>query len=407
MPEKLRILFVDDEPRVLRGLRRQLDSLADDWEMVFVDSGAKALDTLRLAAHPFDAIIADMRMPGMDGATLLKAVKARHPNVIRIVLSGQADKAAVLRTVGLAHQYLSKPCDTETLKSTLRRARTLRDLLTANELKELISQLSTLPSLPALYYELLAELESPEASIKAVGQIIARDLGMTAKMLQLVNSAFFGLPQRISDPVQATILLGLDMVRSLALSAQVFSHFDRVALKGITLDALWEHSLAVSALAGQIAETEGAERYVIGCALTAGSLHDVGKLVLAANLPDKYAAALDLMAAQEIDLGQAERSLFGATHAEVGAYLLGLWGLSDPIVEAVAYHHQPSKGPDQEFTPLTAVHVANVLAHQLLTPTSPPGTTEFDTGYLSRLGLIERLPIWRNVCRKLAEGKEK
>jgi HD-like signal output (HDOD) protein len=159
----------------------------------------------------------------------------------------------------------------------------------------------------------------------------------------------------------------------------------------------------VGIFAGQIAEAEELESYLIDCALTAGILHDVGKLVLAANLPAQYNLVLKSAMDREVWLPEAERKIFGATHAEVGAYLMGLWGLSDHIVEALVYHHYPAKSLAKAFSPLTAVHIANALAHELY----PDGSAELNAAiaadYLADLGLTERLPVWRSICQEEVE----
>ena len=183
-----RILFVDDEPNLLEGLGRMLRPLRHTWGIDFARNGPEALDLL--ARTPFNVIVSDMRMPGMDGAQLLAEVRDRHPTIVRIVLSGQCDREALLRSVRVAHQCLTKPCDVETLRSTVTRACALRDLLENDKLQRLVSRLKSVPSLPDLYHQVMEELESPEPSIQKVGQIIAQDAGMTAKTLQTVNSAF-------------------------------------------------------------------------------------------------------------------------------------------------------------------------------------------------------------------------
>ena len=143
------VLFVDDQPQVLRGLRRTLDCMEEEWDMEFVDSGQEALDIM--AQKPFDVMVTDMHMPGMDGAQLLERVSQDYANTIRIVLSGQANEEAVFRAVQPMHQYLSKPCDAQTLQDTIERALAMQELLAESSLKQLVSQLSSLPSLPSLY----------------------------------------------------------------------------------------------------------------------------------------------------------------------------------------------------------------------------------------------------------------
>jgi HD-like signal output (HDOD) protein len=398
-----RILFVDDEPRVLDGLRRMLRPMSKEWEMAFAQSGPEALDTL--AERSFDVVVSDMRMPGMDGGQLLTEVMRRHPETVRIVLSGHSDKQMILRSVGPAHQYLAKPCDPELLKLVIARAYALRDVLSEVALREAISQIESLPSLPQLYVELVNELQSPDASVKKVGEIIRKDVGMTAKVLQLVNSAFFGLRRHVSDPAQAAGLLGLDTIQALVLSVQAFSQFDDAGAAGLCLDTLWNHSMATGALARDICAAEGSEARESDHALMAGLLHDAGKLILAANLPERYRQVITLMRDAPVAQWEAERQVFGTTHAEVGAYLLGLWGLPNPIVEALAFHHRPSECMETSFAPLTAVHVADAVEHEAHAAMDGRDVSRLDTDYLERIGLAERLPAWRELHQAvLQEG---
>jgi putative nucleotidyltransferase with HDIG domain len=366
----------------------------DHWEMAFVESGSAALDAFHLARQPFDVIVTDMRMPGMDGVELLK-------QIIRLILSGYGDKETTLRTVGLTHQYLSKPCDQETLKATLIHAYVLRDLLATDELKKLIAQMESLPSLPSLHTELMRELQSPDASIKEVGRIIFQDIGMTARILQLVNSPFFGLRRQISDPGQAVVLLGLETVKDLVFSIQVFAQFNPTRLSKAWLNSLQEHSLLVGTFARRIAEIEQVEKWWVDYAVTAGLLHDVGKLILATNLPEQYEATLAEAAEPGANLLEIERERFKATHAEVGAYLLGLWGLPDPVVEALAFHHIPMKKAPKRFSPLTAVHVANAMAHQFQPGGRIDAIVDVDAAYLAELGLEQRVPLWLKSCQEI------
>jgi HD-like signal output (HDOD) protein/ActR/RegA family two-component response regulator len=395
---KKRILFVDDEVNVLQGLRRMLNPMRHEWDMVFAESGQEALALL--AQTPCDVIVSDMRMPGMDGTQLLTQVMERFPLTVRIILSGYADSSMVLKAVGPVHQYLAKPCDAATLQVTVARACALRSLLADPTLQGLVAGMQTLPSLPTLYLEVLETVQDPRGTLERLGEIMSRDIGMTAKMLQLVNSAFFGLRRHVSSPVEAVKLLGLDTIKALVLSLQIFSRFDQKQEGAFSLDVLWQHSLATSTCAKRIAQEEQQERHVADHAFMAGLLHDVGKLVLAANLPELYRAALVQVQEQGTTEWEAERALLGTTHAEVGAYLLGLWGLPDPIVEALAFHHYPSACPDQRFSPLTAVHIANALVHTEDSTEAGGSLAALDSAYVAQLGLSERLATWRpQPCR--------
>jgi len=390
---KKRILFVDDEIRILDGIRRMLHCMRHEWELEFATSGAQALDMLQ--EKPFDVIVSDMRMPAMTGDELLREVRKRYPRVVRVALSGQTSKESVLRSVGPIHQYLPKPCDAEILKSTLARTYQMRSLLQVEKLQEMICQMESLPSLSSMYSELMQELQSPNASLKAVGRIVAKDLGMSTKLLQLVNSAFFGIRGHICEPEQAVTLLGLDTIKALALSVRVFAQFEPTDLPGFTVEGLWQHSTAVATLAKRIIQTENRQPKEADDAFLAGMLHDVGKLVYAAKAPAEFADALHRARQDNIAFTQAEMQTIGATHAQVGAYLLGLWGFSDPVIQALLFHHNPNDSRTSALTILTAVHVANALVSR--SDGCSAHDCRIDEEYLAGLKLTDRLDRWQQL----------
>jgi len=392
-----RILFVDDESLVLQGLQRMLRSMRGEWEMEFVDGGAKALE--RMAQQPFDVVVSDMCMPGMNGAELQNEVMKRFPKTVRLILSGHADKELILKCVGSTHQYLSKPCDAETLKMTVLRASSVEATLQNETLQKLVAQMDRLPSIPTLYTEIIQVLRHPETTIDEVGEIISRDIGMTAKILKLVNSAFFGLGREISTPAEAATYLGLDTIRSLVLSINAFSQFGPLKVEGFSLNALSDHSLQTASAAKALASEEGVDRKIVDEAFVAGMLHDTGKLVLAINFPEEFNTALREARQQNLTLAESEKQIFGADHADVGGYLLGLWGLPVPVVEAIALHHSPGRAVEKTFSPLTAVHVANVLVQER-SEAAEMKPAEIDFEYLADLGLSERLDQWRESISK-------
>lgn len=354
----MRILFVDDEQRVLDGLRRMLRPLRSEWDVEFANGGLLALEALD-KGH-FDAVVTDMKMPVMDGVALLKEVSERHPHLLRTVLSGQSEKEAVVRSVGLAHQYVSKPCTFEELRDTLNQALSLRCLLSDPQLRELVSKIDTIPSIPALYLKLIDLLESPSPSLPEILDVVSSDMGMCAKILQVTNSAFFGRRQSLSDPGQAVKLLGLATLRDLVFTARIFKAFDAPGTRFI-LDSFWKHSLAIRDSAEQIAKVlQPQNEELHGQARVAGLLHKVGQLVLASHLPERYDEVLALMADEDLDCPEAERRVFQVSHAEFGACILAMWGLPDPVVEAAAFHQEPSRCPGKSPNlVLTAVHLAN------------------------------------------------
>ncbi|RMH37771.1 MAG: HDOD domain-containing protein [Nitrospirae bacterium] len=391
-----RILFVDDDPNLLQGLKRMLRSMRHEWEMAFALGGQEALD--QLGRTSFDVIVSDVRMPVINGVQLLEEVKRRFPHTVRILLSGQSDAEMIMSAIGPAHQYLAKPCEADVLKRTINRACMLGDYLSNDRLKQLVAQVETIPPLPSLYLELENELKSSNSSVDRAAAIVAQDISMTAKLLKLVNSAFFGAHRPIADPVQAVLFLGLDTLKTLVLSVKIFEQIGSQMASGFIYDRFWAHSLAVGEYARNIVLAENGDRRMLEETLAAGLLHDLGVLLLASQLPDAYQETFQIAAREQLSLEEAERHTLGATHAEIGAYLLGLWGLSTSVVEAVAFHHNPHSCPTRQWSPLTAVHVANALLHDTTDGLERTGASdEVDMAYLDSLGLSERIATWRDL----------
>lgn len=387
-----RLLFVDDESHILAGLRRMLRPMRDSWQMEFASSGAEALE---LMTHgPIDVVISDMRMPGMDGASLLSEVKRRHPGTARIILSGQSDEERVLRTVGPAHQFLAKPCEPASLKRTIDGVCDLCETIQNQRVREVIGGISALPSLPLLFTQLLKEFHATDPSLERIAGIIAGDLAMTAKVLQLVNSSFFGLKCRVASPQQAVSMLGLERIRPLALTAGAFVGFSKPLGHGFSLSALIDHSLIVGLGARKITLLETGDAALAEEAMMAGMLHDIGKLILAQEMDEQYRVAREVAGKTGVAVCAAEQELLGASHAELGGYLLALWGLPATVVEAAVWHHAPVGARIEEFRPLTAVHVANTWCRECA---SEDGVGETDLEYLDRLGYVDRLPKWREA----------
>ncbi len=388
---KKRLLFVDDDPNVLNGLRRSLHRMREEWEMEFINSPAAAL--AECEKHGYDAVISDMRMPGMDGADLLDEIKKRYPDTVRIILSGQSGRNAVFRSIAPAHQFLAKPCDPQELRSRLGQAFAMRDLLSNQSVKSVVARLRSLPSLPALYEEVVAELRREDPSFQRIADTISHDVGMATKVLQLANSAFMGTSGRVSSLSQALTLVGLDNVRTLVLSVHVFSQFEGNGNVRTHLPCLWDHSIAVSHLAQKIASAESGSKLLLEECFTAGLLHDVGKLVLLAELSRE---TLPLYTKSSGESSGSEREHLGCTHAEVGAYLMSIWGLPLSLVQAVAYHHSPRESGDRKFSSLTAVHAANAIVSERDT-SSLKHHAALDPEYLSQFGLGDKESAWRSL----------
>lgn len=401
---KRNILFVDDDPIMRELFGAVLLSEPERWGVTTAESGEAALPFLDQTS--FDVVVSDMRMPGMDGVALIREVKRRSPRTARIILSGVVDQKEIAESLRETHQFMPKPFRPKVLKATLARISGLDAYLQNEKIRNTVAQLHTLPSFPSLYFEIMKELDTPDPSLERVAAIVAKDPGMTVKLLQIVNAASLGLARRFSNPIEAVQHLGIAAVQSLALSAHVFTCFENRALKGFSINKLWDHGANTARIARKILEIERAEPAFAEEAYTAGMLHDIGKLMLANNLPEPFQRALNLIQEKALPPLEAEQEIFGANHAGVGAYLLGLWGLPTTIVEAVAFHHQPSRSEVATLGPLTAVHVANVFEHELSESKLAGCETQLDLDYLAALGLTDRLDTWREQVARMFQSDD-
>lgn len=391
---KLRVLFVDDEPNILSGLRRMLSGMRSEWDMAFCEGGQEGLKAMEAA--PFDVVVSDMRMPGMNGAQFLREVQQRYPATVRIVLSGHADRALVEQCIGVAHQYISKPCEADQLKALIRNAARISDLKVDEHVKRLIGSIDQLPSAPNAYLTLMKVLRDEESSFEDIARIISRDMAMTAKVLKLVNSSFFGLRRTIETPLEAVAFLGVETIKGLVLVNGVFEQAKPFRLNGFALGDLWEHSLITSAGAKAICALEGLGPAQQEEAFVGGLLHNLGMLLLANQLPEGYQKVLDMVASEGIGVTVAEQWEFGVGHPELGAYLLGLWGLPSPILEIVSGHHHPADPGGPFATPIAAVHAADVFAAEG-TRTAVFQTVRMEPWLLDRLTTEGRLERWRSA----------
>lgn len=396
-----KILFVDDDQLTLQMLGKMLSSMHSEWDIHFTDNGLEAIRML--AAAGFDVIVTDMRMPEMDGTELLTKVREQYPEMVRIVLSAFSDHKAVMRTVRLAHQYISKPCDAETLKATIDRAFALKTILKDEKLRRLISRMEDFPGLPATYARITELLRDPEVSIQAVSKVIAEDIGMTVKILQLVNSAFYGIPRRVAGPEEAVVLLGLDTIRAMVLTIGLFSGFEESGIPRQRVEDIYRHSLKTGSLAKAIATKENMDKDQVEEAFMAGLLHDLGKLVMVHNMPNQYGELLQATLNKNLPIHDAEMRIFGATHEQIGAYLIGLWGLPNSIVEAVAFHHCPGRCPTIAFDPLGAVHAADAMAHVNQQSGGDIHGNRLSMEYLERLDLTDHLDDWIDLALESAD----
>ena len=364
--------------------------------MIFATSGDRAIEMM--SEQPVDVLVSDMRMPGMDGAELLRIARERWPETARFVLSGYSDAEAIMRSTLVAHQFLSKPCDGDKLRATVERAIALQRLIDDPAVRRSIGAVEKLPSVPETYRKLTKALASEEVGLEIVARIVARDPAISAKLLQLVNSAFFGLSRTVSDIAEAVSFLGLDVVRDLTLTLEAFTCSDVPSALQPALHGIADRSFAVASVAREIAEPSDRD-----AAYTAGLLLDVGYVVIAARMPEAFSS---VAAGQTPEpRTDRERREIGADHAAIGAFLLSEWGLPTHVTSSVAWHHEPAASGSGEMDLAATLNVADALTDELTGDGWNAGTS-LDTDYLEQIGAAELLPEWREAAQRVMEAEK-
>lgn len=376
-----KVLLVDDEPRVVAGLQRLLRPHRAQWDVSVATSAAEGLAILERDA--FDVVVSDMRMPVTDGAAFLSVIRERHPAIMRIVLSGQTDADVAQRAVPVAHQFLSKPTDPVSLLETLRRVTATRAAISDPKVHAAVGSVGALPSLPSICKELMDLVSKDDLSVRSIAAIVEREPAIVLKLLQVVNSSFFGVRRKICNVAEAVAYIGTERVKNLVMSLSIVNSLPPRARR-FDATAFHAHSLAVARLARSIA-VDGA---LAESSFVAGLLHEVGKLVMAASMPELFDDLSARAVEQRITFEEAELEAGSCGHVRVGAYLLEIWGLPFAIVETLVAHVDAPALEGSRMEPWDAVH----LAHRLVEPGAEPLGSEADLPYLRRLGLVERLP---------------
>lgn len=396
-----RILFVDDEPQLLDGLKVALRGHRKEWRQSFATGGLEALEILK--TDPIDILVSDIRMPGMDGTQLMRRVLEEYPHIIRIVLSGYADAESLLRTVNVSHQYLSKPCSCELLAAAIERGCWVHSLMDNEALRKLVGGIRNLPSAPAVYGQLNHLIASDEATPKKIADLLQQDMAMCVKILQMVNSAFFRTAREITSVKEAVVYLGMNTISQLVLSAEIFGSKNQPPqISGWELAEVQKHSMLTATLASRLLHDPGAKSE----AFMAGMLQDVGQLILATEASEDFARALSLSDESDLPLEQSEREVFGVDHQAIGGYLMGIWGLPYSTVEAVARHHYHDRVLEDGLDCGAAVYAAQALLREFDQEMQDDASVLGFAEFIETNSLSAQLDHWRELAAETSEQKK-
>jgi HD-like signal output (HDOD) protein len=384
------IYIVDDQPEVLEIAVAIVKNVMPGAVATGFDNPLSALAAIK--ASPPDLILSDQLMPEMPGSRMLEEARVMAPRTLRIMMSGfvPLDQLTVITS---AHQYVAKPFDVPQLKKMLERTFAARDRVQDEKLQTVVASLRSLPSLPQVHHTLLMELENNKGATGVIGQMVARDAGLSAKVLQLANSPLFGRDYIVSSPAEAVFCLGTGLVTAIVLSQSLFKHYRAHAHPEFSLEQVWHHCWETATLAQCYCREHQLPRQEREEAFLAGLLHETGRLILIANFPEQYSQACQAARKAQTPLGPHLREVFPAAPCEIAAFLLDLWGMPDSVVAAISKLEEPEKEKAAGFTVVSALYFADQVASRE-NPPDPFPPAEWNAAYPRSLGLPEEFKQW-------------
>ena len=390
----VRLALVDRHSNVLDKIKHSLVAHRPEWSIRCFQEGEHLLTDLE--NQKYDLVVSDIRLPGLCGGEFLRSIARKAPETVMVVSYDRERQEDVITHVDAWNQFITKPCEPDVLIGVVEESLSLKEKPEGKSPVEVIKNLKRLPTIPAIYLELNRMLDNLDTHPEEIGVLVARDIALTSSLLRIVNSAQIGLRRNVSTPQEAVSFLGVDIVKTLALGAKLFTMCDDQILRLPYLDNLWDHSMHVSGFARQIMKSKGGTRKMVDESMVAGLLHDAGKLVMATNDPQKSMEVVRICKERDISLMKAEDAVFGFNHGDVGGVLFRLWGLPQKVVEAVKFHHVPQRSQDKGLSVLAALHLAEMISQ----PIGGDGRGlrnrgDMDQSYLDGVGLEGGLEDWK------------
>jgi HD-like signal output (HDOD) protein len=397
---EIRILYIEEDAGFVASLMQGLRS-RPNWEVTHADSCDKARALAK--KQPVDVALISSTMPECDPVAMAEELTQLFPKLTTFILAADDATTGNSAFASGRFQWFARQRDPTALILAVERMASLVSWLTSNTTLELVSGLHSLPPIPSNYQGVIRAIHSQDASLQDIGEAISKDMGMTSRVLQVANSAYYGYANKITSPSEASLVLGIETLKSLVRYTHVLNNFPQNAHSNAIFDMVWRHSIGVAAVARKITMMQTGDEALAEEAFSAGLLHDIGKLVLVSLKPEEYKDAMRVAYGTKNLLHLVERMKLGTTHAETGAYLLSLWGIPFSILEAVAWHHFPSECKEKKFSALTAVHVANVAEHRRK-DTENVKATPLDERYLADIGMTAQAVEWLKLAPDQAKS---
>ncbi len=398
-PSTLSIMLLDPQSEWISWPNQILKS-GKDWNIVRLDDPDTLISRLKIGRY--DAIFLASSMQGYMERDILKRAMGIQKNCLRFQLGAPATTAQSTQlTLELTHRIFADPNAIDYITETTEQLLKINRLVQRVQNKYLVDDQHPLPQAPQVFNELTLELNNESTDAHSIAKIIEKDPTLAAKVIQIVNSAYFGIERPISHISEAVSIIGTRMLRGLALSSHVVNLYPaHKNWRYFSFEKINQRSLLVARLARDICKDIGADKGYVEQAFLAGLLQDIGILIMASQDPAKYLEIMRYAVAEEKSLYAAEKEITGFYHGEIGAALMAAWNIPPLTVEAILFHPVPSLSGDRVFRPLTAVHVADALLPPVWAKNATQMNNKLSEKYLSSIGHLKDLHRWKLLANE-------
>lgn len=356
--EMTNVLFVLKDRSQGNLYSENIPAIDSSWSVNIADNTKDAVDFVR--GNDIDVIICDDEVADSKGLDVISSCSHERPGVLSFLRKSNSPTKE--ESIALSEKkvfVLPENLEEEGIYSHISRRVLLKSLSENLNLLSVIRKMKKMPTIPQLYHQITRELRKEDGSIEFVAGLISKEPSMATRILKAVNSPAYVLGYEITEVVHALLFLGKEATQAQILADSVFNSYPNQSVAGLNLQEVWKHSINVSAIARRISMSIDSNKKSAEIACTAGVVHDLGKVLMATNLPDHYQQAVNYAKEERVPLVQAEEKVFGTNHAQVAASLMGLWSIPFRILNSVAYHHNPTGTMKKPPTSAMALYIAD------------------------------------------------